>query len=48
MTSSTREIAPVIRLNGEVVGSGKAGDMWKRMVDMYQQHKQLLRIGKAF
>jgi D-alanine transaminase len=48
MTSSTREIAPVIRLNGEVVGSGKAGDMWKRMVDMYQQHKQLLRIGKSF
>ena len=48
MTSSTREIAPVIRLNGEVVGSGKAGDMWKRMVDMYQQHKQLLRIGEAF
>ena len=48
MTSSTREIAPVIRLNDEVVGSGKAGDMWKRMVDMYQQHKQLLRIGEAF
>jgi len=48
MTSSTREIAPVIRLNGEMVGSGKAGDMWKLMVDMYQQHKQLLRIGKAF
>ena len=48
MTSSTREIAPVIRLNGEVVGSGKAGDMWKRMVDMYQQHKQLLRTGEAF
>jgi D-alanine transaminase len=47
MTSSTREIAPVIQLNGEVVGSGKAGDMWKRVVDKYQEHKQLLRIGKA-
>ena len=47
MTSSTREIAPVIRLNGEVVGSGNAGDMWKRMVDMYQEHKRLLRAGKA-
>lgn len=43
MTSSTREIAPVIRLNGEMVGSGSAGKMWKRVVDLYQQHKQLLR-----
>jgi D-alanine transaminase len=47
MTSSTREIAPVIRLNGEEVGSGKAGEMWKRMVDLYQDHKQQLRAGKV-
>ena len=47
MTSSTREIAPVIRLNGEVVGSGKAGVMWKRVVDLYQEHKQLLRNGEV-
>jgi D-alanine transaminase len=45
MTSSTREIAPVIRLNGEKVGSGGAGDMWKRIVDLYQQRKHLLRQG---
>jgi len=45
MTSSTREIAPVIRLNGETVGSGKAGEVWKRVVDLYQQYKQLLRQG---
>lgn len=45
MTSSTREIAPVIRLNGERVGSGSAGEMWKRVVDLYQQRKQLLRQG---
>ncbi len=43
MTSSTREIAPVIKLNGETVGSGVAGDMWKRMVDLYQAYKQTLR-----
>lgn len=43
MTSSTREIAPVIRLNGEVVGTGSAGQMWKRMVDLYQKNKGLLR-----
>ncbi len=43
MTSSTREIAPVIRINNEAVGSGKAGEMWKRVMDLYQQYKQLLR-----
>ena len=45
MTSSTREVAPVIRLNGEIVGSGSAGEMWKHVVDLYQQQKQLLRQG---
>ena len=43
MTSSTREIAPVISLNGETVASGVAGPMWKRVMDLYQQYKQLLR-----
>ena len=43
MTSSTREIAPVIRLNAEDVGTGKAGEMWKRVMDLYQQCKQSLR-----
>ena len=43
MTSSTREIAPVISLNGKMISSGVAGKMWKRMVDLYQQYKQALR-----
>ena len=43
MTSSTREIAPVISLNGKAVGSGIAGEMWKRVMDLYQQYKLLLR-----
>jgi len=43
MTSSTREIAPVIHLNSESVGSGAAGEMWKRVTDLYQQYKQQLR-----
>jgi D-alanine transaminase len=45
MTSSTREIAPVIRLNSEAVGSGTAGEMWKRITDLYQLYKQKLRNG---
>ena len=45
MTSSTREIVPVISLNGEAVGAGVAGEMWKRIMDLYQQYKQQLRDG---
>lgn len=43
MTSSTREIAPVISLNGEKVGSGAAGVMWRHVMNLYQQYKQTLR-----
>jgi len=43
MTSSTREIAPVIRLNGHMVGKGVAGEHWKKMIDLYQDYKQKLR-----
>jgi D-alanine transaminase len=43
LTSSTREIAPVIRLNGEVVGSGSAGKMWRRIVELYQENKRQLK-----
>jgi len=45
MTSSTREIAPVVKLNGGVVGSGVAGGMWKCMMNLYQQYKEELRRG---
>ena len=43
MTSSTREIAPVIRLNDHMVGKGVAGEHWKQMIDLYQSYKQKLR-----
>ena len=47
MTSSTREIAPVLKLNGKVIGAGKAGPMWQRVMALYQEYKQLLRNGKV-
>lgn len=43
LTSSTREIAPVIRLNKRQVADGKAGPVWHKMIDLYQQCKQRLR-----
>lgn len=43
MSSSTREIAPVIKMNGDTVGTGAAGVMWKRVMSLYQDYKALLR-----
>lgn len=43
LTSSTREIAPAVRLNEKFVGSGKAGPLWHKMINIYQEYKQKLR-----
>ncbi len=43
LTSSTREIAPVVKLNDSHVADGKAGPVWHRMIDLYQQYKQQLQ-----
>lgn len=43
LTSSTREIAPVIRLNGKDVANARAGLVWKKMIHIYQDYKQVLR-----
>lgn len=43
MTSSTREIMPVIELDGAPVGSGSPGPMWRRMQGLYQDYKEILR-----
>ncbi|MCK5263755.1 MAG: aminotransferase class IV, partial [Gammaproteobacteria bacterium] len=43
LTSSTREIVPVIRINGKDVADAKAGPLWKKIINIYQQYKQVLR-----
>ncbi len=43
MTSSTREIMPVIELDGAPVGSGSPGPAWQRMQGLYQDYKEILR-----
>ncbi len=45
LTSSTREIAPVVRINDRIVGEGRAGEYWKRIIAIYQRYKQELRNG---
>ena len=44
LTSSTREIAPVVELNGEPVGDGKPGAHWQYMDQLYQAEKQRIRL----
>lgn len=47
VTSSTREIVPVTRVNGAVVGAGVPGPVWQRVYAAYQVFKQKVREGKA-
>lgn len=43
LTSSTREIMPVIEINKRLVGNGKPGPLWKKMSHTFCQFKQQLR-----
>ncbi len=42
LTSSTREIVPVVTLNGHAVANGKPGPLWKQMARHYVQLKRAL------
>jgi len=43
LTSSTREVMPVTRLDGRPVGTGRSGAVWRRMNELYQDYKARLR-----
>lgn len=43
LSSSTKEIIPVIRLGEKTVGTGSAGPVWKKMINIYQAYKKNLR-----
>jgi len=43
LTSATREIMPVIQLNGHAIGDGKLGPMWKKIYSLYQEFKIKIR-----
>ena len=42
MTSSTREIIPVVELDAEKVGDGKPGPLWQKMNQLFQEYKRSL------
>jgi D-alanine transaminase len=47
LTSSTREISPVVRLDTRTIGDGKPGALWHRMIRLYQNYKDAVRQGVA-
>ena len=47
MTSSTKEILPITRIDGHPVGKGAPGPMHARMFALYKEYKQAFTRGKA-
>jgi D-alanine transaminase len=47
LTSSTREILPVTRLNGKLVGDGRPGPVHARMFALYREYKQAFCEGRV-
>jgi D-alanine transaminase len=47
MTSSTKEILPITRIDSRPVGDGKQGPMHVRVFALYQQYKQAFIRGEV-
>jgi D-alanine transaminase len=39
ITNSSKQIAPVVELDGQVVGDGKVGEIWERAMRIYEAAK---------
>lgn len=40
LTSSTKEIMPITRVDGRAVGDGRIGPLWRRMTVLYRDYRQ--------
>jgi D-alanine transaminase len=47
LTSSTREISPVVRLDDIDIGNGTPGPKWQQMARHYREYKDAVRAGDA-
>lgn len=47
MTSSTREILAITRINDKPVGPGRPGPLYRRLYALYQEYKEAFRTGQA-
>ena len=45
LTSSTREISAVTRLDDTVISAGKPGPLWRHIITLYQDYKAAIRRG---
>jgi D-alanine transaminase len=47
VTSSSKEVLPIVALDGASVGEGRPGPLFARMYQLYQEFKQkVMRAGK--
>ena len=46
ITSSTKEVLPVIRIDDKPVGNGEPGPIWQEMIHYYADYKQRLVAGE--
>lgn len=46
LTSSTKEVLPVTRVNDKIISRGKPGPLWHEMYLSYQDYKEHLRSGQ--
>jgi len=47
LTSSTKEVLPVVTLNGKPVANGQSGPIWEKMIAHYRAYKMKLQTGEA-
>jgi len=47
VTSSSKEVVPVVRLDGESVGEGVPGPLWERIHGLFQDFKRRLMRGEV-
>lgn len=47
LTSSTKELIPVVRLNGLAISNGKPGLLWNQLYIYFQDYKERVRKGLA-
>jgi D-alanine transaminase len=47
VTSSSKEVLAIVRLDGRPVGAGRPGPVFRRMFELYQEFKKtVMRTGK--
>ena len=47
ITSSSREVIPVVKVDEAIVGDGKAGPIWRQMLAYFEALKESLRAGQV-